>query len=116
MSLTANKTVQHLVWNVSPGGADAHGNALGFFAAPVDMPVYGWGPPSVLPVVENNAGRHQVQKRLDLFAPPGTTVGHNDQIIVDGTTYEVLGDGEDYTTGPFSYQPGILIKLRSSEG
>lgn len=112
MTLQARRTIYRQVW--AAGAPDAHNNPVDAWSDPIPMLVFGWGPPSA--DTENTAGRSEVIRDLDVYAPVGTVVAPKDLILVGGITYEVLGWPEDFTNGPFAFEPGVRINLNRSEG
>lgn len=98
--------VQHLAYDGTT--EDDRGNTVDSWAAPVERPVYGWGAPqSAEPKV---AGVESVVVTLELLAPT-FPVDDRDRMVVDGVTYDVVGDPEDYNHGPFGYAPGMVVNL-----
>lgn len=99
------------------GGKDSHGNPTTTWDDPVPHAVYGWAPPSTGTSAEPfEAGRNAVITHLKVYAPATLKPAPQDRIDVDGTTYEVIGLAEDYTTGPFDWAPGVVIDLTRVEG
>lgn len=93
---------------------DAHGNPVRGWDEPTDVAVYGWAAPtSTEPKL---AGQDRVAIVLELFAPPGTAAQPADRFTVDGELYDVVGEVEDYTHGPFGWRPGVVINLARWEG
>lgn len=109
MSLPTPWTVQHLAYAGTVD--DAHGNPTPGYGAPVDRAVFGWGAPQS--AEPKTAGVESVVVDLQLFAPV-FSVGAADRFVVDGKTFEVVGDPEDYTHGPFGYAPGMVVNLTRS--
>lgn len=95
------------------GAEDSHGNATDTWGAAVTQAVHGWSGPSDEP---GERGRDAVTWDLKLYAPPGFVVGPRDRVIVLGKTYEVEGDVEDFTHGPFRFAAGLRVSLRRVEG
>ena len=93
---------------------DAHGNDVDAWGTPVDQPVYGWGPAGSAEPRE--PGRDEVTTDLDLLVPPGFTCTPRDRVTVADQTFEVEGRVQDYTRGPFGYQPGGVVRLQRVEG
>lgn len=105
--------VQHERYRAD-GGLDAHGNRVPAWDDPVDVVVYGWAAPtSSEPKL---AGQDRVAVALELFAPPSTAARPADRFRVDGELYDVVGEVEDYTHGPFGWRPGVVINLARWEG
>jgi hypothetical protein len=107
----AEQTIGHMVW--SAGATDAHGNPVDEWAAPVNVAVYGYGPPAVR--AETEPGGTQVVSHLEVYAPP-FIVDPRDRMVVDGVTYGVSGEVGDWDNGPFRYTPGVVIRLKRVEG
>lgn len=87
-------------------------------AAGTSIDVYGWSIPSTSePKV---AGHDRVIVDVELLAPPGFPAGPHDLIdIIDGPNagrYEVVGEPEDLTRGPFLFAPGVVLNLVKASG
>lgn len=97
------------------GPADSHGNVSEGWADPITYAVYGWAPleASSEPA---ESGRDAVVTTLQVLAPADVQVTPRDRVIVDGITYEVIGQPADYTHGPFDWRPGTRIALSRVEG
>lgn len=99
------------------GAEDEGGDPIESWSAPVDTPVFGWGPAAVGTDMEPfAANRDVVTWDLDLYAPPGFTCGPRDHIVVLGVEYEVEGPVQDFNHGPFGFQPGNRLRLKRTEG
>lgn len=97
----------------SASAEDAHGNTGEGWAAPVDRAVYGWAPPQSRE--PKTAGVESVVVDLELFVPPDWTSDPRDRVVVDGKTYEVIGEPEDLNHGPFGFTPGYVVNLSRAE-
>jgi hypothetical protein len=98
----------------SAGSYDAHGNPVDSWAAPVQQRVIGWYVPvAIEPKV---AGRDAVVVDLALMVPPDFIIGPLDRVTVAGNSFEVIGYPEDYTHGPFGFNPGLVVNLKRVEG
>lgn len=72
--------------------------------------VYGWQPVSeVERYTAALAGRTVTD--LKLLSPTGD-FQPMDAVVINGVTYEVDGQVEDYNHGPFGFTPGFAIGLR----
>lgn len=111
MGFPLNQTVGHMVW--SAGAVDSHNNPTNTWANPVNVAVYGYGPPAVRSEAEP-AGT-QVISHLEVLAPP-FAVDPRDRFQIDGDTYEVSGRIGEWDNGPFGYEPGCVIRLKRVEG
>lgn len=104
-------TVDVLHYGIS--GQDAYGNDVEGYSAPDTQEVYGWAPSGT---DETGGWRRTVVADLQLYAPRGFRCGPHDQVVVDGVTYDVQGEVEDYTHGPFGHQPGVRVNLTRTAG
>lgn len=94
---------------------DAHGNVTDLWdEVGTEVAVYGWAPPS--PDTETLGGREAITRGLDLYVPPEVTASPQDRFTVDGARYDVVGHPEDFTHGPFGWQPGKRISLTRIDG
>jgi hypothetical protein len=119
MAFPTPHTVGWHAW--SEGPEDPHGNPTNVWTPPLDQPgtptkVMGW---QTSRTIEPNETR--VQSDIDLLVPPGVTVGSPRDVVdipLDKSKgqYEVVGDMEDWTTGPFGYKPGAVVKLKRVTG
>ena len=62
------------------------------------------------------AGHDRVVVDVEMGAPVGTVALPRDKFVLDGKTYRVEGEPEDYNHSPFGGQPGIVVNLRRVEG
>lgn len=77
--------------------------------------VYGWSTPST--TEPKLAGHDRVVVDVELLVPPGFGVGPHDLVdLPDVGQFEVIGEPEDFTKGPFGFQPGAVINLRKVDG
>ncbi|OBG32419.1 hypothetical protein [Mycolicibacter heraklionensis] len=88
-------------------------NALGqpiYADSVTSVAVYGWQPSSEM---ERHtaalAGR--TVSDLKLLSPTGDFKS-SDAVVINGVTYEVDGEVEDFTKGPFGFNPGFAVGLR----
>lgn len=96
------------------GATDAHGNPVESWAAAVDVPVIALSPGSDEPAAAN---RDLSIVEWTVYAPAGTSVGARDRVVVDGREFEVLGEVQDYTRGPWvNPVAGVVFELRRPEG
>lgn len=97
------------------GANDSHGKPTDTWSEPGPaQPVYGWASAGTSEPAEPN--RSAVTHDLDLLVPPGFTCAPRDRIDVAGSTYEVEGELEDFTHGPFGFAPGGRVRLRKVDG
>jgi hypothetical protein len=95
------------------GVEDEYGNDVEGWSSPDTQRVYGWGPAGSF---EQGGWQRQVTADKSVFAPPAFRCGPHDRVVVDGQTYDVEGEVEDYTHGPFGYGPGVVVNLRRVTG
>lgn len=96
------------------GSVDRYNNPTESWSASVDVPVYGIAPTSSDEPFE--VGRNAVITELSVLAPVGTAIGPKDRVVIDSDEYEVDGDIADWSKGPFSWSPGIEIRLKKVTG
>lgn len=88
-------------------------NALGqpiYSDTATPVAVYGWQPTNQQErYTAELAGR--TVSDLKLLSPTGDFKS-SDAVVIDGVTYEVDGEVEDFTHGPFGFTPGFAIGLR----
>ncbi len=92
--------------------ADDYGNSSPSYGQPVPQPVYAWAPTTT---DEVTVDRDVATTDLTLLAPASFSCSSRDRVVVDGKTYEVVGDVQDFNHGPFGFSPGIRVLLRRSE-
>jgi hypothetical protein len=77
--------------------------------------VYGWSTPATQE--PKLAGHDRVEVDVELLVPPDFPVGPHDLVdLPDVGQFEVIGYPEDFTKGPFGFQPGAVVNLRRVEG
>lgn len=96
------------------GSVDRYNNPTDTWSAPVAVLVYGIVPTSSDEPFE--IGRNAVVTGLTVLAPVGTVIGAKDRVVIDSDEYEVDGDIADWSNGPFSWSPGMEIKLKRAVG
>jgi hypothetical protein len=80
--------------------------------------VYGWSVPAT--TEPKLAGHDRVAVDIELLCPSDFPAGPHD--LIDLTTgpnqgqYEVIGEPEDLTHGPFPFTPGVVLNLRKVTG
>lgn len=108
--MRASKTVG---WHTySEGAATARNTKAAVYTPALDeagaeVAVYGWAPTQTVEPSEN-----RVESDLDLLIP---TVWGGPRDVVDIPNlgqFEVVGDPQDFSTGPFSSRFGAVVKLK----
>lgn len=113
MALPTPYTVEQLPWTNS--GTDPHGNPVEGYGDPVPVKVHGWSVPQSSET--DSAVADRVIVDVKLYCPPGTEVSHRDRFrLPTGGTYDVVGELEDYTHGPFEFRAGVVVNLRRTDG
>lgn len=103
----------------SEGTADAHNNPVSVYtpalnATGTQVAVMGWAPAGSPGLsVEPNEAR--VIHDIDLLVPPGVTGGPKDVVDLPDGQFEVVGWPDDWTKGPFGFQPGKVVKLKRTQ-
>lgn len=95
------------------GVEDAHGNVTDTWAAEEQVGVYAIAPAGS---DEPGAGRDAVTDDLDVYAPPSVDIGPRDKLTINGSPYDAEGRPADYTQGPYTSRPGVVIRARRVEG
>lgn len=110
--IPANYTATLEAWDSST--VDALGVPIAGWADPVSHPVCGWATPkSAEPKL---AGHDRVTVDVELYAPSDFPAGPRDRVTVGGHAFEVVGEPEDYTHGPW-WNPGVRVwNLRRVDG
>lgn len=69
------------------------------------------------PTQQSEPNEVRVESGLDLMVPPDFgPVTPRDVVDVPGEgRFEVVGHPEDYTKGPFGFQPGKVVKLKRTQ-
>lgn len=102
-------TAGHRVYSKS--GSDGFGNPVESWAAAVTVAVYGTYPGT--PGEDYEIGR--VSSKIPLMMLGTATalggVKARDRMVWLGVEYEVDGVPENYNYGPFSYTPGVRLRL-----
>lgn len=103
----APHTVQRI--RRTPDGENAVGQPK-YTESATSVAVYGWQPASQEErYTAALAGR--TVSDLKLLSPTGDFKS-SDAVIINGTTYEVDGEVEDYNHGPFGFAPGFVVGLK----
>jgi hypothetical protein len=111
VSFPLAQTIGHAIY--TPGSVDSHNNPIDAWASPVNVAVYGYGPP--VRTEEAEPGGTQVMQGIQVLAPV-FAVDPRDRFVIAGITYELVGEAANWDHGPFGYQPGMLLRLRRVEG
>lgn len=111
MSFPLAQTIGHAIY--TPGSTDSHNNPIDAWATPVNVQVYGYGPP--IRTEEAEPGGTQVIQGLQVLSPV-FAVDPRDRFVIDSITYEVVGEVANWSHGPFGWDPGQTIRLRRVEG
>lgn len=83
------------------------------WAAPVDLPVIAIAPP-----VQDDITRPErtgYTHVLDLLMKTSPS-GHRDKFMVNGEEFFAEGVPDDFTLGPFGFEPGVRVRLMRAEG
>lgn len=91
------------------GQRDENNEPVEAWADPVEHFVIGWAVPGS--DLEDNKHRTAVVRDLDVYSLSNFT-GPKDELTVDGKRYQVVGDAEDYTHGPFGFVAGWRINCK----
>ncbi len=108
----AGRTVLHCAY--APTRRDSHGVPIDAWAPPEPLTVYAWAPTATTQPVDGN--RRPITTEVDLLVPLPIPNGPRSHWILDGQTFEQIGEVEDFTTGPWSGSPGGRIRLKKVTG
>lgn len=111
MAFPLNQTIGHAIY--TPGAPDSHNNPTDAWANPVDVLVYGYGPP--IRTAEAEPGGTQVIQDLQIYAPV-FAVDPRDRFVIGALTYMVIGEVRDWDNGPFNFSPGMVVNLKRVQG
>lgn len=112
MFIQARRKIEVVRW--VQGEPDAHGNISEGYAEPADARVYGWEVPRTAePLV---TGHDRVTVDMQMFVPPGFEIESRDRVNIGTKTYEVVGEIESASNGPFNFNPGATVQLRRVDG
>lgn len=111
----------------NPSATNDLGNDVEAWELPVQLDVYGWGPPQLQAPKEVLVGTTRYVVAVELMVPPGVFAKDNDRIQLASTLeveanpelyewYRVVGPIEDYTHNPFGWNPGSVINLIAVKG
>src|SRR5699024_11787463 len=88
----------------------------------VDPPATGRAPPTASATASGGAGdsrshgfEHGLVRDLDVYVPPSFEVDPRDRVRVQGLEYEIVGNVQDFTHGPFGFKPGGVLPLKRDE-
>lgn len=112
VTLTAKYTLG--IKRYEEGATDAHGNPVESWGSVENVAVY-----AVAPSFSNEppeSGRDAVITGLSVLAPTDVVIGAKDRAVWNSEEYTVEGDLGDWTTGPFSFKPGIQFALKKVNG
>lgn len=104
---------------MTQSGMDAHRNPVKTYRPPLNQPgtpvkVYGWSVPDTLePIVP---GHERVMVDVQLLVPPGFPAVASSVIDLPAGQFQVIGEQQDYTNGPFAFRPGGVLHLRRITG
>lgn len=104
------------VRRLTSGSTGAHGNATKTLADPIDWHVHALVPGSMQE--PNQPNRDLSIVAWSVLAPKSEQVPTADDVVVlDDEDYEVVGDPQDFTRGPWSAPfAGVVVELTRSEG
>ena len=109
--MIARRTVTHIA-SIDTDTLDLHGNPFHRWDEPEVRKVFGWYQSSSSESSEQGANR--VATTLVVLSPWPAAV--KDQIAIDGVTYEVVGESQDWNHGPFAFEPGYQFSVRRIDG
>lgn len=100
----------------STAGDDGRGNPVASWAAAVSKPAYAIYPGT--PGEDYEPGRNPSKIPMFVLGSKDAlgTVQARDRIVIGSDTFDVDGAPEDFTLGPFGFEPGVRIRLMRVEG
>ena len=112
-----------------PTATNDLGNKQEAWDDPVEIDVYGWGPPQLQAgtTKEVLVGTTRYIVAIELMVPPGVYAKDGDRIQLGSTAeveaapeqfdwYRVVGPTEDYSHNPLGWNPGNVINLVAVKG
>lgn len=98
------------------GATDSHGNPVATYSAAADWAVWALAPGAS--AEPGQQGRDLSLIAWTVYAPKGDDApGVRDRVVLDGREFEVDGEHEDWTRGPWPHPTaGIVVLLRLAEG
>lgn len=112
--MEADKTISHASYTGSQS-TDGYPTADQFGTA-VDRPVYGWYPLSSQLDTTGEYVRRVTQSTV-VLVPDASPYSPRDKVLLPGDANGwFVTDVNDYTTGPFGYQPGGTITVEQVTG
>lgn len=95
------------------GERDARGRRTATYASPESVPAYAIYPAGAEESVDL-VGSNPIRRRAYVLAPewPG---GPRDTAVLWGVEWEQQGHPEDYTLGPFGFEPGVRVTFERTE-
>ena len=88
---------------------DENNEPMDKWADPVEHMVIAWAVPGS--DLDDNKHRTAVVRDLDVYSLTNFT-NPKDELTIGGRRFQVIGDAEDYTHGPFAFAGGWRINCR----
>ena len=108
-------TIQVERWSANAASRDAHGNPAETYAAPEAVAVHWIGPAGS--AEDALGGRRHAEAVLQIGAPAGTVIDYRDRVLIDGARWQVVGEPQDYSRGPWAMPfAGVTFELKRDRG
>lgn len=99
----------------TPGGTDAYGDPIASTTTTTTaVPGCAFAPRASTEPTER--GRQGVIIGGTIYLPAGTTIAHEDQVIVRGVTYDVEGEPGEWVSPFTGWAPGVEVAVKRAEG
>ena len=115
MNLSAIGTVSHEAY--TPGAANALGLRPDAWAAPADVDIFGWWPPTAEQILGVEPGRRATEIERAMLVPVGTVCGDRDRWTESGgVAFEQVAGPQDFNHGPFGATVPLIVYLKRVSG
>lgn len=99
-----------------PGGTDIYGDPVAGTVVRVDVDGCAVAPRTGSSGELEGRGRQGITEAMTLYLPAGTDLQADDQVEIDGQTYDVDGPPANWSNPYSGKRPGLEVVLRRTEG